>query len=141
MDTGSVYSQPEAGDLGPPSLPANPHLPLARFLYSSDSNLSGLEAGVGRLDLANHPLTKWQEAQGSYNKTVLRPCDQYPDLGPVVRRRDRSVFQCYGVSFILGGVIQSLLYFSSCCQFSANHKYHSQCTIYSTKHIHEKLSV
>ena len=94
MDTGSVYSQPEAGDLGPPSLPANPHLPLARFLYSSDSNLSGLEAGVGRLDLANHPLTKWQEAQGSYNKTVLRPCDQYPDLGPVVRRRDRSVLWC-----------------------------------------------
>ena len=77
--------------MGPPSLPVHPHLPLARFLYSSDSNLSGLEAGVnsvGRLDLANHPLTKWQEAQGSYNKTVLRPCDQYPDLGPV-RRRDR----------------------------------------------------
>ena len=77
--------------MGPPSLPVHPHLPLARFLYSSDSNLSGQEAGVnsvGRLDLANHPLTKWQEAQGSYNKTVLRPCDQYPDLGPV-RRRDR----------------------------------------------------
>ena len=97
VDTGSVYSHPGDTDLGPPSLPANPHLPLARFLYSSDSNLSGLETGagagnnVGRLDLANHPLTKWQEArQGSYNKTVLRPCDQYPDLGPVVRRqRDR----------------------------------------------------
>ena len=88
--SGSVYSNPDV-DMGPPSLPVNPHLPLARFLYSSDSNLSGLEAGVsagGRLDLANHPLTKWQEAQGSYNKTVLRPCDQYPDLGPV-RRRDR----------------------------------------------------
>ena len=97
VDTGSVYSHPGDTDLGPPSLPANPHLPLARFLYSSDSNLSGLETGagagnsVGRLDLANHPLTKWQEArQGSYTKTVLRPCDQYPDLGPVVRRqRDR----------------------------------------------------
>ena len=93
VDTGSVYSHPDI-DLGPPSLPANPHLPLARFLYSSDSNLSGLDTGnvgnVGRLDLANHPLTKWQEAQGSYNKTVLRPCDQYPDLGPV-RRRERSV--------------------------------------------------
>ena len=89
---GSVYSNPDADlALGPPSLPVNPHLPLARFLYSSDSNLSGLvDTGtVGRrLDLANHPLTKWQEAQGSYNKTVLRPCDQYPDLG-LVRRRDR----------------------------------------------------
>ena len=86
VETGSVYSNPDT-ELGPPSLPVNPHLPLARFLYSSDSNLSQLE--VPRLDLANHPLTKWQEAQGSYSKTVLRPCDQYPDLGPV-RRRDRS---------------------------------------------------
>ena len=85
VDTGSVYSNPDL-NLGPPSLPVNPHLPLARFLYSSDSNLSQLE--VPPLDLANHPLTKWQEAQGSYNKTVLRPCDQYPDLG-LVRRRDR----------------------------------------------------
>ena len=41
VETGSVYSNPEI-DLGPPSLPVNPHLPLARFLYSSDSNLSGL---------------------------------------------------------------------------------------------------
>ena len=92
--SGSVYSNPDIDlGLGPPSLPVNPHLPLARFLYSSDSNLSGLDTGaissnVARLDLANHPLTKWQEAQGSYNKTVLRPCDQYPDLG-LVRRRDR----------------------------------------------------
>ena len=84
VDTGSVYSNPDL-HLGPPSLPVNPHLPLARFLYSSDSNLSQLE--VPPLDLANHPLTKWQEAQGSYSKTVLRPCDQYPELG-VVRRRE-----------------------------------------------------
>ena len=73
VETGSVYSNPDT-ELGPPSLPVNPHLPLARFLYSSDSNLSQLE--VPPLDLANHPLTKWQEAQGSYSKTVLRPCDQ-----------------------------------------------------------------
>ena len=46
VDTGSVYSHPGDTDLGPPSLPANPHLPLARFLYSSDSNLSGLETGA-----------------------------------------------------------------------------------------------
>jgi len=84
VDTGSVYSNTDL-DLGPPSLPVNPHLPLARFLYSSDSNLSQLE--VPPLDLANHPLTKWQEAQGSYSKTVLRPCDQYPELA-VVRRRE-----------------------------------------------------
>ena len=42
VDTGSVYSNPDL-NLGPPSLPVNPHLPLARFLYSSDSNLSQLE--------------------------------------------------------------------------------------------------
>eukprot|EP00090_Calanus_glacialis_P025950 TRINITY_DN4067_c0_g1_i4.p1 TRINITY_DN4067_c0_g1~~TRINITY_DN4067_c0_g1_i4.p1 ORF type:complete len:1667 (-),score=523.48 TRINITY_DN4067_c0_g1_i4:172-5172(-) len=89
VDNGSVYSHPDL-DLGPPSLPVNPNLPLARFLYSSDSNLSQLEVPpLAPLDLANHPLNKWQEAQGSYSSTVLRPCDQYPEQG-LVRRRDRS---------------------------------------------------
>ena len=55
-------SRPEMGDPGRLSLPVNPH----------------------------HLVTKWQEAKGSYNKTVLRPCDQYPDLGSV-RSRDRLV--------------------------------------------------
>jgi len=89
VENSSVYSHPDL-DLGPPSLPVNPHLPLARFLYSSDSNLSQLEVPpLAPLDLANHPLNKWQEAQGSYSSTVLRPCDQYPDQG-LVKRRDRS---------------------------------------------------
>jgi len=89
VDNGSVYSHPDL-ELGPPSLPVNPNLPLARFLYSSDSNLSQLEVPpLAPLDLANHPLNKWQEAQGSYSSTVLRPCDQYPEQG-LVRRRDRS---------------------------------------------------
>jgi len=92
VDNGSVYSHPDMDlALGPPSLPVNPHLPLARFLYSSDSNLSQLEVPpLAPLDLANHPLNKWQEAQGSYSSTVLRAGDQYPDQG-LVRRRDRSV--------------------------------------------------
>jgi len=89
VDNGSVYSHTDL-DLGPPSLPVNPNLPLARFLYSSDSNLSQLEVPpLAPLDLANHPLNKWQEAQGSYSSTVLRPCDQYPEQG-LVKRRDRS---------------------------------------------------
>ena len=45
---------------------------------------------AGVWTLTHHPVTKWQEAKGSYNKTVLRPCDQYPDLGSV-RSRDRLV--------------------------------------------------
>jgi len=89
VDNGSVYSHPDL-ELGPPSLPVNPNLPLARFLYSSDSNLSQLEVPpLAPLDLANHPLNKWQEAQGSYSSTVLRPCDQYPEQG-LVKKRDRS---------------------------------------------------
>ena len=45
------------GEAGPPtSLPAQPHLPLARFLCSSDSNLSQLE--VAPLDPASHPLNR-----------------------------------------------------------------------------------
>jgi len=80
---------------GPPSLPVNPNLPLARFLYSSDSNLSHLETVIqppAMLDLASHPLNKWQQKQGGYNNTVLRPCDQYPvvDQNTQVKRRSRS---------------------------------------------------
>ena len=64
---------------GPPSLPLHTGLPLARFLYSSDSNLSTLEAGVAALPrpllLHNHPLSRWQQEQGA----VLRPDNQYPD--------------------------------------------------------------
>ena len=64
---------------GPPSLPLHTGLPLARFLYSSDSNLSTLEAGVAALPrpllLHNHPLSRWQQEQGA----VLRPDNQYPE--------------------------------------------------------------
>ena len=70
---------PDHHQEGPPSLPLNTGLPLARFLYSSDSNLSTLEAGVAALPrplhLHNHPLSRWQQEQGA----VLRPDNQYPE--------------------------------------------------------------
>jgi len=87
---GEDYSGPELGHRGPPSLPVGhiANLPLARFLYSSDSNLSQLDVPSGgwantptAVELAqNHPLNRWQKKQGggTIGSTVLRPCDQYP---------------------------------------------------------------
>ena len=76
---GEEHGAPDHHQEGPPSLPLHTGLPLARFLYSSDSNLSTLEAGVAALPrplhLHNHPLSRWQQEQGA----VLRPDNQYPE--------------------------------------------------------------
>ena len=76
---GEEQGAPDHHQEGPPSLPLHTGLPLARFLYSSDSNLSTLEAGVAALPrplhLHNHPLSRWQQEQGA----VLRPDNQYPE--------------------------------------------------------------
>ncbi|XP_023329260.1 regulator of G-protein signaling loco, partial [Eurytemora carolleeae] len=82
---------------GPPSLPVLSSLPLARFLYNSDSNLSGFDENVSwsalpvleHKDPQQHPLNRWQEKQAGGFSSILRPCDQYP-VEPTVRLRPRS---------------------------------------------------
>ena len=76
-------SRPEMGDPGRLSLPVNPH----------------------------HPVTKWQEAKGSYNKTVLRYCDQYLDHNILMATMlDGAAVMDVALLLIAGTYFKTILY-------------------------------